>query len=52
MDKQKERKRMLKGIEEEIERLGKQENKTSDYQNKIEELKKEAETLREELNKH
>ena len=49
MDKQKERTRMLKGIEEEIEKLEKQKDEPPDYENRVAELKKEANKLRKEL---
>lgn len=49
MDKNKDRARMLKGIEEEIEKLDKQKDKLPDYANRIAELNKEAKTLRKEL---
>lgn len=45
----KERERLLKGIEEEIEKLERKKVKTVDYKNRIEELKKEAKKLKKEL---
>ena len=49
MDEQKERKRLLEGIEEEIKNLEKQKDKSSDYENRIVELKKESEELKKEI---
>jgi len=51
MDLKKERERMLKGIEEEIEKLKKQKDEIPDYDNRVKELKKEANKLRKELGK-
>ena len=50
MDKQKERRRLLEGIEEEIIKLEKQKDKLPDYENRVAELKKEANKLKIELN--
>jgi len=44
-----ERERMLRGIEEEIEKLNKQKDELPDYENRIEELEKEAKALRKDL---
>ena len=49
MDKNKDRVRMLKGIEEEIKKLDKQKDELPDYENRVAELKKEANKLRKEL---
>jgi len=49
MDKQKERRRLLEGIEEEIIKLEKEKDKLPDYENRVAELKKEANKLRKEL---
>ncbi len=49
MDKQKERRKLLKGIEEEIEKLEKQKDKFPDYENRITELQKEAKALRKDI---
>lgn len=49
MDEQEERRKLLKGIEEEIEKLEKQKDELPDYENRIAELKKEANKLRKEL---
>jgi len=50
MDIKEERERMLKGIEDEIKELEKNKEKYSDYENRINELKKEAEKLKKEIN--
>ena len=49
MNEQKERKRLLKWIEEEIEKLEKQKDELPDYANRMTELQKEAKALKEEL---
>ncbi len=49
LEEQKERRRMLKGIEEEIENLEKKKDELPDYDNQVAELKKEASRLKEEL---
>ena len=51
MNEKKERERMLRGIEEEIETLGKQKKDLPDYENRVTELKKEADRLKKELKK-
>ena len=49
MDVKKERLRLLKGIEEEINNLEKQKDKFPDYENRIAELRKETQELKKEL---
>jgi len=49
MDKQKELNELLTGIKEEIESLKKDKEKFPDYENRIEELEKEANQIQEEL---
>ena len=49
ISKMNERERMLRGIEEEIEKLNKQKDELPDYENRIEELEKEAKALRKDL---
>ncbi len=49
MDIKKERERVLKGIEEEIEKLEKNKEQYPDFDNRMRELKKEAEELRKEI---
>ncbi|MFA5061411.1 MAG: hypothetical protein WC494_03805 [Candidatus Pacearchaeota archaeon] len=49
MEKQEERRKMLEGIEKEIEKLDKQKDEFPDYANRIAELKKEKESLKKDL---
>jgi len=50
MEKQKERLRLLKGIEKEMKNLEKNKDKFPDYENRIAELRKEEEALKKDLN--